>query len=129
VADHARALELVATKGCVGQSYNIGARAERSNLAIVETICLLLDARRPLGKGRSHREQIGFVPDRPGHDRRYAVDATRIGRELGWKPSVSLEQGLARTVDWYLANEWWWRPLRVLRYDGRRLGEPRKDAA
>lgn len=129
VDDHARALELVATKGRAGGSYNIGARAERSNLAIVQTICQMLDARRPLGKARSHRERISFVPDRPGHDRRYAVDATKIGCELGWEPAVGLDEGLARTVDWYLANEWWWRPLRARRYDGRRLGEPRKDAA
>ena len=89
---------------------------------MVEAICDALDARSPLANGRSRRELITFVADRPGHDRRYAIDCAKIERELGCAPSRSFEQGLADTVDWYLANEWWWRPLRE-RYDGQRLGQ------
>jgi dTDP-glucose 4,6-dehydratase len=128
VDDHARALELVATTGKVGESYNIGGRSERTNLEVVEAICDLLDMRRK--RSASHRDLIRFVTDRPGHDRRYAIDAGKIERELGWTPEESFESGLARTVDWYLANEWWWRPLRDNRYGGERLGAgERKGAA
>jgi dTDP-glucose 4,6-dehydratase len=122
VDDHARALELIATKGKVGESYNVGGSAERTNLAVVETICDLLDRKRPLGDGRRRRELITFVTDRPGHDRRYAIDASKIERELGWSPQESFETGLARTIDWYLDNEWWWRPIREQKYSGSRLG-------
>ncbi len=120
VDDHARALELVVTRGRVGESYNVGGSAERTNLCVVETICDLLDARRPLDRPR--RELIAFVTDRPGHDRRYAIDASKIERELGWKPLESFESGLANTIDWYLANEAWWRPIREGTYAGARLG-------
>ena len=128
VEDHARALELVATKGRVGESYNIGGRSERTNLAVVESVCDILDARRPRAGGASHRELIAFVTDRPGHDRRYAIDASKIERELGWTPREDFASGLAKTVDWYLENQWWWGPIRRERYDGQRLGAAGKGA-
>lgn len=123
VDDHARALELVLTKGAVGESYNVGGRNERTNLQVVETICDVLDARVPLAGGRSRRALISFVTDRPGHDRRYAIDATKIETELGWKAEESFDTGLARTVDWYLDNRWWWEPIRSGSYAGERLGK------
>lgn len=122
VEDHARALELILTSGRVGVSYNVGGRSERTNLAVVEAVCDLLDARRPLADGRSRRELIEFVEDRPGHDRRYAIDPSKIEQELGWRAQESFETGLAKTVDWFLANEWWWRPIREQKYAGARLG-------
>jgi dTDP-glucose 4,6-dehydratase len=122
VDDHARALELVLTRGAVGESYNVGGRAERSNLEVVEAICDLLDAKRPLGGGRSRRDLITFVTDRPGHDRRYAIDPSKIELELGWKSQEDFQSGLDKTIEWYLANEWWWRPIREQRYAGARLG-------
>ena len=88
------------------------AAAERSNLAVVEAICDVLDRMKPRRGGGSYRELITFVADRPGHDRRYAIDASKIERELGWQPSETFESGLAKTVRWYLDNEWWWRPIR-----------------
>jgi dTDP-glucose 4,6-dehydratase len=122
VDDHARALELVMMTGSVGQSYNVGGRAERTNLSVVEAICDLLDERRPLPDRRARRELITFVHDRPGHDRRYAIDPAKIERELGWKAQESFETGLAKTIDWYLENDWWWRPIREQKYAGDRLG-------
>ncbi len=122
VEDHAAALVAVLERGRTGRSYNIGGSAERTNLAVVETICSLVDARQPLNNGASHRDLITFVTDRPGHDRRYAIDASRIITELGWQPKQTFEQGIAATVDWYLANEAWWRPIREGRYAGERLG-------
>lgn len=124
VDDHAAALELVLTRGRVGESYNVGARAERTNLQVVEAICDLLDERQPLDGGMSRRKLISFVEDRPGHDRRYAIDPAKVERELGWRAERSFDEGLAQTVDWYLRNEWWWRPLRE-RYAGDRLGTRR----
>ncbi|GLR46976.1 dTDP-glucose 4,6-dehydratase [Sphingomonas astaxanthinifaciens] len=121
VEDHAEALEAVLTKGVPGESYNVGGRAERTNLQVVEAICDALDARVPLKDGGSRRDLITFVSDRPGHDRRYAIDCTKIERELGWRPSRSFEDGLGATVDWYLNNRWWWEPLRQA-YAGERLG-------
>ncbi|SMX23455.1 dTDP-glucose 4,6-dehydratase [Boseongicola aestuarii] len=120
VEDHADALLTVATKGTDGRSYNIGGEAEVSNLELVQMICALLDARRP--HNAPHSSLITFVDDRPGHDRRYAIDPARIRNELDWTPSVTLEQGLARTVDWYLENEAWWRPLLARQGVGQRLG-------
>ncbi len=128
VEDHARALELVATRGRIGESYNIGGHCERTNLSVVESVCDILDARRPRGGGASYRDLIAFVTDRPGHDRRYAIDASKIERELGWTPREDFESGLAKTIDWYLENEWWWWPIRRERYDGQRLGEAEKRA-
>jgi dTDP-glucose 4,6-dehydratase len=122
VDDHARALELVATAGEAGGTYLIGGRAERTNLEVVNAICDLLDERRPRPGAESHRALIEFVGDRPGHDRRYAIDPSRIEQALGWRPQESFESGLAKTVDWYLAREDWWRPLRERRYSGERLG-------
>lgn len=112
VDDHAAALQLVATKGVLGESYNIGGNAERQNIEVVRSICRLLDQKRPRSDGASYSDQIKMVTDRPGHDRRYAIDATKIKRELGWLPSQTFETGLAATIDWYLANEWWWGPIR-----------------
>ena len=125
VDDHAAALELVLTRGKVGESYNVGGRAERTNLAVVEAICDLLDQRQPLADGQPRRSLITFVTDRPGHDRRYAIDPTKIERELGWRADHSFDDGLAETIDWFLANESWWRPIRDGKYGGARLGAKR----
>ena len=121
VEDHADALLLVLEKGALGRSYNIGGENERSNLELVRTLCAILDEKQPKASG-SYADQITFVTDRPGHDARYAIDPTRIRQELGWRPSVTVEEGLARTVDWYLANEGWWRPLQARQGVGQRLG-------
>jgi dTDP-glucose 4,6-dehydratase len=119
VDDHAEALEQVLVRGTVGETYLIGGRQERTNLQVVEAICDLLDARRGT---RRHRDLIRFVADRPGHDRRYAIDPAKIEAELGWVPRETFETGLARTVDWYLSNRDWWQPLRTGAYRGERLG-------
>ena len=129
VEDHARALAIVATRGALGESYNVGGNCERTNLGVVETICDILDRKRPLPGGKRHRELIQFVGDRPGHDRRYAIDASKIERVLGWKPAETFETGLEKTIDWYLANQWWWGPLRSERYGGERLGQARQAVA
>ena len=123
VDDHARALELVLTRGAVGESYNVGGRNERTNLQVVEAICDVLDARVPLADGRRRRELIAFVTDRPGHDRRYAIDASKMERELGWQAEEDFDSGLAKTIDWYLDNRWWWEPIRSGSYAGERLGK------
>jgi dTDP-glucose 4,6-dehydratase len=120
VEDHADALLLVLERGRTGRSYNIGGENEAKNIDLVRTICRLLDQRRP--GGAPHERLITFVADRPGHDLRYAIDPTRIREELGWQPSLTLAEGLARTVDWYLGNEGWWRPLLDRRGVGERLG-------
>jgi dTDP-glucose 4,6-dehydratase len=120
VDDHARALRLVIDKGRPGQKYNIGGHNERSNLAVVGAICDILDDLVPVGASR--RQLVTHVPDRPGHDRRYAIDPKKLEGELGWHPKETFETGLYKTVLWYLQNEWWWRPLRERTYDGRRLG-------
>jgi dTDP-glucose 4,6-dehydratase len=122
VEDHADALLLVVEKGAVGRSYNIGGENERSNLDLVRTLCAILDEKRPKAAG-SYADQITFVADRPGHDARYAIDPARIRAELGWRPSVTVEQGLERTVQWYLDNEAWWRPLQARQGVGVRLGQ------
>ena len=121
VEDHADALLLVVEKGELGRSYNIGGENEATNIDLVKTICALLDERVP--SGAPHADLITYVTDRPGHDMRYAIDPTRIRDELGWRPSVTVEEGLARTVDWYLANEDWWRPLLTRGGVGERLGK------
>jgi dTDP-glucose 4,6-dehydratase len=122
VDDHAHALECVLTRGRVGESYNIGGSQEHTNLSVVEAICDALDQRVPLKSGLSRRNLITFVTDRPGHDRRYAIDASKIKRELGWTPRETFDTGLAQTVDWYIANRWWWEPIRSGQYAGERLG-------
>jgi len=122
VEDHAEALLCVLQKGALGRSYNIGGENERSNLDLVKTLCAILDGKRPRGDGHSYKEQITFVTDRPGHDARYAIDPTRIRDELGWRPSVTVEEGLERTVQWYLDNENWWRALQNRDGVGERLG-------
>ena len=108
VEDHVRALREVFERGRPGQTYNIGGNCERRNLDVVETICALLDELQPRADGRSHKRQISFVADRPGHDARYAIDAGKIKRELGWVPRETFESGIRRTVQWYLANRGWW---------------------
>ena len=121
VEDHADALLLVVEKGKLGRSYNIGGENERSNLQLVRTLCGILDAKRPKASG-SYADQITYVTDRPGHDARYAIDPSRIREELGWRPSVTVEQGLEKTVQWYLDNEAWWKPLQARAGVGVRLG-------
>ena len=111
VEDHADALLLVVQKGELGRSYNIGGENERSNLELVKTLCTILDRLQPKVGSGSYADQITFVADRPGHDARYAIDPSRIRKELGWRPSVTVEEGLEKTVQWYLDNESWWRPL------------------
>jgi len=120
VEDHARALHLVLQRGRLGEKYNIGGRNERRNIDVVHRICDTLDRLAP-GK-KSCRELITFVADRPGHDHRYAIDASKLETELGWRAQENFESGIEKTVRWYLANEWWWRPLREKVYSGERLG-------
>ena len=107
VKDHCAAIRRVLEAGRVGETYNVGGDAERQNIDVVKAICALLDARRPRADGQPRESQITFVRDRPGHDRRYAIDASKLKGELGWAPTVSFEQGLAATVDWYLDNPGW----------------------
>jgi dTDP-glucose 4,6-dehydratase len=121
VEDHARALVTVVERGRVGETYNVGGRNERTNLEVVETICAILDEIKPRSAG-SYKELIRFVTDRPGHDRRYAIDATKLENELGWKAQENFDTGIRRTIQWYLDNDWWWRPIRAGRYTGERLG-------
>ena len=122
VGDHCSAIRRVLDTGQVGETYNVGGNAERTNITVVKTICALLDERRPLVDGRKRESLINYVKDRPGHDRRYAIDASKLERELGWKPSQTFESGIAQTVDWYLGHQPW--VLRVLdgSYRMERLG-------
>lgn len=122
VEDHADALLLVLQKGALGRSYNIGGENERSNLDLVRTICAILDEKRPRAEG-PYADLITFVTDRPGHDARYAIDPSRMRDELGWRPSVTVEEGLEKTVQWYLDNETWWRALQTRDGVGTRLGK------
>jgi len=122
VEDHARALLLIASKGQPGETYNVGGRNERTNLQVVEAICDELDQIMPADAPR--RNLITFVKDRPGHDHRYAIDATKLERELGWRAQENFETGLAKTIRWYIDNEAWWAPLRERVYSGERLGLP-----
>ena len=119
VEDHARALDLIAEKGRAGETYNVGGRNERRNIDVVRRICETLDQLVP--EDRPRQKLIEYVTDRPGHDARYAIDATKLETELGWKAQENFETGIEKTVQWYLDNEWWWGPLRE-RYDGERLG-------
>ena len=119
VEDHARALDLIAERGQPGETYNVGGRNERRNIDVVRRICAALDEQVP--GNRPREELIEFVTDRPGHDARYAIDASKLENELGWRAQEDFESGIEKTVRWYLDNEWWWRPLRD-RYAGERLG-------
>ena len=119
VDDHARALDLIIEKGVPGETYNVGGRNERRNIDVVRRICAVLDELVPADAPREGL--IEYVTDRPGHDARYAIDATKLETELGWRPQENFDSGIEKTVRWYLNNEWWWRPLRD-RYDGQRLG-------
>jgi dTDP-glucose 4,6-dehydratase len=121
VEDHADALLTVLDKGELNRSYNIGGENERSNLELVQTLCAILDDLQPRTSGR-YADQITYVTDRPGHDARYAIDPSRISTELGWRPSVTVEEGLRQTVQWYLENEDWWRALQNRDGVGTRLG-------
>ena len=123
VEDHACALELIAEGGKAGEVYNVGADAEMANIDLVGAICGWMDDLMPDSPHRPHARLIEFVTDRPGHDRRYAIDSSRVRRELGWRPSVDLHEGLGRTVRWYLENRWWWQAIREGGFrDGRRQG-------
>jgi dTDP-glucose 4,6-dehydratase len=120
VEDHAKALYLILRKGLPGETYNVGSRNERTNLEVVKGICATLDKLSP--SGRPHDRHITYVTDRPGHDHRYAIDPGKLERELGWKAQETFATGLAKTVQWYLENEWWWAPLRKTVYAGERIG-------
>jgi dTDP-glucose 4,6-dehydratase len=120
VEDHARALLTIFSRGRVGEKYNVGGRNERRNIDIVRRICQILDRERPVAESRENL--IAFVADRPGHDHRYAIDATKLETELGWRARETFDSGIEKTVSWYLENEWWWRPLREKVYAGERLG-------
>jgi dTDP-glucose 4,6-dehydratase len=120
VDDHARALDVIVTRGRIGEKYNVGGRNERRNIDVVHRICTILDALRPMA--RRYDSLISYVTDRPGHDLRYAIDASKLERELDWRAHETFESGIEKTVRWYLDNEWWWRPLRDKVYAGERLG-------
>ncbi|MCX7512883.1 dTDP-glucose 4,6-dehydratase [Frateuria sp. STR12] len=122
VGDHCSAIRRVLEAGRVGETYNVGGNAERENLTVVKTICALLDARRPLADGRPRESLITFVKDRPGHDRRYAIDSGKLQRELGWSPTHTFESGMAHTVDWYLAHQPWVQRVLDGSYRMERLG-------
>ncbi|KQY45713.1 dTDP-glucose 4,6-dehydratase [Rhizobium sp. Root483D2] len=122
VEDHARALDLIAQRGRIGETYNVGGRNEKRNIDVVLRIVSLIDIARP--ENRPHEKLITHVTDRPGHDARYAIDATKLEAELGWKAQENFDSGIEKTVAWYIANEWWWAPLRK-EYDGSRLGLPK----
>lgn len=122
VEDHAKALWLIQQKGIPGETYNIGGHNERTNLEVVRTICRILDELRPKKSG-SYEDQIDFVQDRPGHDLRYAIDPSKLRNTLGWMPETGFDSGIRKTVQWYLDNDWWWRPIRERKYAGERLGK------
>ena len=122
VADHCRAVDLVVRRGRVGETYNIGGKNEWSNIDLVRRLCDTVDELRPPSDGRSRQQLITFVADRPGHDRRYAIDCGKLERELGWRPTETFETGLRKTVEWYLQNSAWSNDIRLGRYRGERLG-------
>lgn len=122
VDDHARALLLVNQQGTPGETYNVGGHNERTNLQVVQTICTILDELRPQANGKPYADLITYVADRPGHDLRYAIDPDKLIHGLGWQPHETFETGIRKTVQWYLDNDWWWRPIHEGRYTGQRLG-------
>ena len=122
VDDHAHALCKILFEGRTGENYNVGGNAEVSNLDVVRGICRLLDELSPMSNMSKHEERIEFVLDRPGHDFRYAIDSTKIRNELDWRPIETFETGLRRTVEWYLSNSDWWKPILSGEYRGERLG-------
>lgn len=122
VEDHCDAILKVLELGRSGDSYNVGGESERRNIDLVRLICSVLDETRPRGDGHSYADQITFVTDRPGHDKRYAIDIKKINEELGWKPTMTLDDGLSNTINWYLDNQDWWMPLLAEKYQGQRLG-------
>ena len=129
VDDHVKALCLVNAKGVPGETYNVGGHNERTNLEVVKTVCAILDELRPLSQ-TSHSSQLShysdlitYVADRPGHDLRYAIDPAKLMNELGWRPEENFETGIRKTVQWYLDNEWWWKPIHEKKYAGQRLGK------
>ncbi|WP_176329859.1 dTDP-glucose 4,6-dehydratase [Thioflexithrix psekupsensis] len=122
VDDHARALYCVLTQGQLGETYNIGGHNEKTNLQVVHALCDILDELLPNSPHRPHRQLIHYVTDRPGHDLRYAIDASKIQRELGWKPQETFETGLRKTVQWYLTHQEWWQRIQNGSYQGQRLG-------
>ncbi len=135
VDDHAKALYLVLEQGLPGEKYNVGGNNERTNLEVVETICRMLDEltpRKPSSSpcakphAPSYKDLITFVKDRPGHDKRYAIDSSKLQKELGWQPEHSFETGIRDTVKWYLDNDWWWKPIRESKYTGERLGSAKR---
>ncbi|MGJ7902216.1 dTDP-glucose 4,6-dehydratase [Lysobacter sp. 1R34A] len=123
VGDHCAAISRVLEAGRIGETYNVGGDAERANIVVVKTICALLDERRPLADGRARESLITYVADRPGHDRRYAIDAGKLKSELGWAPTVTFEEGIARTVDWYLDNQAWVQRVLDGSYRLERIGQ------
>ena len=122
VDDHAAALRAVFERGRIGESYMVGGNSERKNLDVVKTICVTLDRLRPRADGKSYADQISFVTDRPGHDFRYAIDATKLKTELGWQPRETFESGIEKTIRWYLDNQGWWQEILSGAYRGERLG-------
>jgi dTDP-glucose 4,6-dehydratase len=122
VDDHVRALARVFESGRPGETYLIGGRAEKTNIEVVQRICDCLDAFHARPDGKSYREQISYVADRPGHDYRYAIDPSKLEKEIGWKAQETFESGIKKTICWYMQNEWWWQPILAERYSGRRLG-------
>ena len=123
VEDHVRALCLVNEKGKDGETYNIGGHNERTNLEVVKTVCSILDELRPRQDGTKYESLITYVTDRPGHDLRYAIDPSKLMNDLGWKPQENFNTGIRKTVQWYLDNEWWWKPIHEKKYAGQRLGK------
>jgi len=122
VDDHVKALCLVNEKGVPGETYNVGGHNERTNLEVVKTVCAILDELRPRTGGK-YEDLITYVTDRPGHDLRYAIDPSKLMNDLGWKPQENFESGIRKTVQWYLDNEWWWKPIHEKKYAGERLGQ------